>query len=429
MRTHHLARVGAPALLLGLVSVGCTPDARPTAASASAPKADRHAARRTAEARAAIKTGDAARAVAAAEQAVALRPRDAGGREMLGQAYLIAGRFTSAEASFADAVALDPTPRRASFDLAIARIALGKWELARASLAQLEGIMPDTDVGLALALAGDKEGAIVLLERAARAEGATAKARQNLALGYALSGQWAEAQTVAAQDLPGNQILVRIAEWSRFARPQTSWDQVASLLGVTAVEDPGQPVALALGEVPGATTALAAASVPAPDAATMIAQADAVAPVATGEAAPVAVAAAVPPRVAAPPIATVRSASRSAVRRVAVPAATPAAPRSGGQWVVQLGAYSQPAALETAWARVSSRLLAVRGYAPARSTFSVGGAGTLYRLTMSGFATRNDAQRLCAQIRVRSGACFVRAAFGERPLQWAARTNTFFAMR
>ena len=38
----------------------------------------------------------------------------------------------------------------------------------------------------------------------------------------------------------------RIAQWAVFAKPTGAADQVASLLGVTPTQDPGQPVAIAL---------------------------------------------------------------------------------------------------------------------------------------------------------------------------------------
>ena len=54
------------------------------------------------------------------------------------------------------------------------------------------------DKGLALALAGDADGGIALLQSAARAEGATSRTRQNLALAYAIAGKWREARAIAA---------------------------------------------------------------------------------------------------------------------------------------------------------------------------------------------------------------------------------------
>jgi Flp pilus assembly protein TadD/cell division septation protein DedD len=447
MKTSYLTRLGAPALLLGLVAVGCTPGGNKVASLSSvAPKADKQAARRAAEAESAITARNAVKAVAAAEEAVALAPRNAAYRAVLGQAYLIAGRFTSAEASFAEAVALDPTPGRASFNLALSQIALGKWDVARDGLAKLSGIMPDADIGLATALAGDREGALVILERAAREEGAGAKVRQNLALTYALSGRWNDAQTVATQDVPGNLILHRISEWSKFARPESSWDQVASLLGVTPVEDPGRPAALALTDV--ATTAVAAAEPVVQVAPEMGAQAMALAaeeaaePAMTAEPAPAAVeiasveSAEMPSEVVAPPLLAAAGRSddaplllaerkpvRTAVSRVAT------APQVGGKWVVQLGAFAQPQAVNAAWTHLSGRVAGMRGYAPARSTFMMAGSGTLHRLAVSGFATRLDAQRMCVRVKAHGGNCFVRPAAGEQPIHYAAPSGTLLAMR
>jgi Flp pilus assembly protein TadD/cell division septation protein DedD len=442
MKTSYVARLGAPALLLGLVAVGCTPGARKVSSLSSvAPKADKQAARCVADAEAAIKARDAIKAVAAAEEAVALAPRNAAYRSTLGQAYLIAGRFASAEASFADAVALDPAPGRAGFNLALTQIALGKWEAAREGLTRLSGIMPDADVGLATALAGDREGALVILERAAREEGAGAKVRQNLALTYALAGRWNDAQTVAAQDIPGDQILQRISEWSKFARPESSWDQIASLLGVTPAEDPGRPAALALADT-GPTAVATAEPVPAPAATEMGAQTLALAADETAAAAPapVEVASVAQPEsqaeaVAPPLLAAAAQADEAPLivadrkpTRIAAPR-TGVQPQVGGKWVVQLGAFSQPEAVHAAWNRLSGRVAGMRGYAPARSTFSLAGSGTLHRLAVSGFATRLDAQRMCARIKAHGGNCFVRASAGEQPIQWASRPGTLLAMR
>src|SRR5205085_7353538 len=82
---------------------------------------------------------------------------------------------------------------------------------------------------------------------AARVPNATAQTRQNLALAYALTGDWTKARTVAAQDVPADQLDARMQQWMQLAKPAHAFDQVASLTGVTpAAVDPGQPVRLAL---------------------------------------------------------------------------------------------------------------------------------------------------------------------------------------
>jgi hypothetical protein len=83
-------------------------------------------------------------------------------------------------------------------------------------------------------------------------------------LTYALSGDWTNARTIAAQDVPANQLDARLQQWMHLAKPGKASDQVASLVGVTpAGRDQGQPVRLALVKP---DTRLAAAA-PAPQAA------------------------------------------------------------------------------------------------------------------------------------------------------------------
>lgn len=424
MKKSFLIKLGSPALLLGFTAVGCT-QSHPAALSAIAPNGNKAAARLAGDAEAAIKARDGAKAVALAERAVALTPRDAGYRATLGQAYLAAGRFGSAEASFTEALALVPGQPRARFNLALAQIALGKRDVARATLAALDGAVPETDRGLAVALAGDRDGGIAILERAARAKDATAKTRQNLALSYALAGRWQEAHGIAEQDVPADQLPLRLSQWAKFAEPQSSWDQIASLLGVIPAADPGRPPALALADPAPTATAFADAA-PVPPAAINPPTADVPAAVPTPSVGPVDIAAAAPP--AAVPegsfVAPVRAPAPSLLAARAAPVHVAVFPRAAirahadGKWVVQIGAFSQPGAAQAAWMRLSRRN-GVRAYAPTASTFVFNKSATLTRLTLSGFAGRGDAQRVCGGIKARGGSCFVRAAAGEQPIQWA----------
>ena len=114
----------------------------------------------------------------------------------------------------------------------------------------------------ALALAGRPSEAIAVLEPAARQDGADATVRQNLALAHALAGDWDEARTIAAQDVPAGQLDARIQQWMHLAKPVHASDQVAQLVGVTpAAVDAGQPVQLALNK--GDTQLAQAAPAPA----------------------------------------------------------------------------------------------------------------------------------------------------------------------
>jgi cell division septation protein DedD len=97
---------------------------------------------------------------------------------------------------------------------------------------------------------------------------------------------------------------------------------------------------------------------------------------------------------------------------------TPAFRSSG--YVVQLGAFAKAGAIQTAWEQASRAMPRLTGFAPARAEFSFSGA-SLVRLSISGFATRGDAVKLCAQIRSKGSPCFVRATAGDSPLQWVKR--------
>ena len=74
---------------------------------------------------------------------------------------------------------------------------------------------------------------------------------------------------------------------------------------------------------------------------------------------------------------------------------------------------------ERAWNQASARY-DLTGRRPLTTTFSHEGR-TLHRVSVSGFASAADAQRLCGQIRGQGGFCFVRAAAGDASIRWAAR--------
>mgnify|MGYP006976405332 CR=1 FL=1 len=95
-----------------------------------------------------------------------------------------------------------------------------------------------------------RQTGVAALEQEVRGGKASPKARQNLALSYALAGKWLEARAMAALDLPSDLADKRIVEWAALARPSNGWEQVATILGVTRVADQGQPSALALVDRP-----------------------------------------------------------------------------------------------------------------------------------------------------------------------------------
>ena len=338
-------------------------------------------------------------AVKYAEQVVALSPSDPAHRALLAHAYLQAGRFASAAQAAADALALDSREPRAALDLALAQTALGDWTAARATLATYAEVLRPADRGLALALAGDPIGGAVLIGEEARGAAASATARQNLALALALGGRWAEARAVAAVDLTGDELERRMREWMAFARPTTSSQQVATLLGTEAVADPGQPMVLAL------VRPVAAAPVE-------VAQAPVPVEVEPADAAPVSSVRFAPRQEIVQSIA-----ARVAVAQDAAPRIQAAAP-ARGRYYVQLGAHEDAAVAKDAWQTARRRYRALAGLTPSGAEAQVG-EGRFYRLSVGGFA-RPEAVALCERLRAQGGRCFVRAEAGDRVADWAA---------
>jgi Flp pilus assembly protein TadD len=435
MNRTTLGRLAMLSLMLGVSTVACTTGTSHVASLADQqPKAKELAAHSAEKARGALAAHKGLAAVDAAEKAVALAPDDASYRMLLGQSYLAAGRFASAETSFRDSLTLAADQPKARFDMALAQIAQGRAGEAQATLRGLNGRIPDADLGLGLALSGDRQTAIDLLVAYVRSGKSDARGRQNLALAFALNGQWREARAMAMQDTPPDQINDRIGRWAELARPQSAGPmQVAAMLGVKPASDPGLPTALALAvPAPGEAPVALASADPAP--------APAPVPVVAADTASVTVPLDDAPKAAAMPVDAPASAVVLAAQSVEKPAAAmpallraPEHPfrravlsvqpkpvfRSSG-YVVQLGAFAKAGAIQTAWEQASKAMPRLGGYAPARAQFSFSGT-SLVRLSVSGLADREAAVALCEQVRAHKGQCFVRATAGDAPWQWVKR--------
>lgn len=370
-------------------------------------------------------------AVRSAEQAVEWAPHDARYRTLLGRTYLDAGRFASAAQAFTDALALDPTDGAAALNLALAQTALGDWVAARGTLFAHSARIAPADHGLALALAGDPAGGAAILSAVARGPDATATVRQNLALALALAGRWVEARKIAGIDLRPDAVDRRIVEWAAFVRPATAEAQVASLLGVSAVTDPGQPVALALirpmVQLADAAPA-AAALLPASQGEDDVAE-PAVQPVPETVLAP-AEPAAVAGITFAAPREIVQRLPGVYARPVATPASTTVASNASnassravgtGQYYVQLGAYSDATAARGAWRQLGRAVPRLSALTPHGMAASVGGS-RFYRLSVGGF-DRAAAVALCSTVRTSGNKCFVRGHAGDQVATWVADTS------
>jgi Flp pilus assembly protein TadD len=389
---------------------------------------------------AALNSNDVPLAINLAERAVEKTPDDAGFRALLGNSYFAAGRFHSAESAFKDSLTIYSNQPRVVLKLALVEIAQGRNDEAVTFLQAARSVIDPSDYGLALALAGRTDESIPILEAAAREQGADARVRQNLALAYALAGNWTEARTVAAQDVPGNQLDARIQQWMQLANPKKASDQVAALVGVTpAASDQGEPVRLALRK----TDTLLAEAAPAPQpvpAAQPIAQpapAPQFAEAAPAPAAPVSLPTPAPePVMAEAPVPTPVTAIAAAAREVSSavaslvmpdkPAAKPkprrvAAMHHGNSSVVmQIASYGAPQQVTAGWNHLTERFPALRTYLPVRARFD-SAKGTFWRLSVQGFASEREAMARCAELKSQGGKCFVRGAAGDAPMEIASR--------
>ena len=443
-KPNRLGAVLAAASLVAIVTACAGPGSSgPRSASIFGSKADTANIGLATKAQLALASNDIASALPLAERAVEHSPKDAGFRALLGNIYLAAGRFASAEAAYRDSLSLVATQPQIILKLALVQIAQGKGDEAKNLLAMAQSLLDPADIGLALALAGDPHSAIALLDPAARAIGADARTRQNLALAHAFAGNWDQARTIAAQDVAPDQLDGRIQQWMALAKPARTSDQVASFIGVQPIAaDPGQPQRLALVKADNVRQA-AATPVPVEPAPVMAYAAAPAAPevaptpvVAEVAAAPeplplppVTFAAVTAPAVAASAVSPIREA-RPALSPAAVRlsdtvaslrrAASPKARTGRSRAVVQLGAFSSRDRVAVAWNKAIGKYGSLKGYTPVSARFD-GASGAVYRLSVKGFDSDREAIDLCASLKRAGRACFVRAASGDSPVGFASR--------
>lgn len=419
------------------------------------PKQAAHAESKAVKALAKHKYDDA---ISWGEQAVLGDPHNADYRMILGQANLSAGHFASAETLFNDVLTLDPTHQRAGLNLALTQIALDHGTDARATLDAHRAQIAPADLGLAYALAGDATNGVRILEASAREEGATAKTRQNLALAYALAGRWDESRVAASQDLSPDMVEKRMSDWAQMAHPKAAWEQVATLLHVTPVNDPGLPYQLALRDVPNAPVREASAPAPvmpqpvatpaepAPRYETAAVTTMPVAPaIAEPEPKPMPIVAPQPEPHHAPHMAMAAKPVRTAAlitaeqgpakrfiaerARVKAPAVAHHAAHSmvhmathhsvkNGRFAVQIGAFASAALAKSAWQHDVKKVALLHEYDPAGSQFKLRHA-SFYRLSVTGFATHQEAATICSKLRATGSACFVRGVAGDQLAAWA----------
>jgi Flp pilus assembly protein TadD len=427
------------------------------------------------EANAALAQGKHSKAIDHAEAAVQADGRNASYRATLGAAYMEAGRFGSAATEFDNAIKLGDTSPRTALSLALALAADAKYAQAIAVLDDHGGTIAPSDLGLAYSLSGQPGQGINVLTNALRGGENTAKVRQNLAYSYALAGRWREARLMAAEDIPGDKVGDRMAEWAQYVQPGADRERVAALLSVPVnYTDPGEPVQLALANYP-TNEQLAAQDIPAPAAAPeALAQAEVPAavaahsgpiaqPVASGELPPVGdpidssvagtpvyeakgadapsnfqAAFQSPDEAAAtaptPEIDTARfiakpAVARSASRTAAVTSRNVLADNgsaAAGGHLVQLGSFSSEAGAKRAWSIYVKRYPQLASHDMVITRAMVRGKN-YWRVSAAGYDLASS-RAMCGHVKESSAdGCFAYAE--NHPLPGAIDDGTRFAMR
>lgn len=284
---------------------------------------------------------------------------------------LASGRFAEAAELNAALLAGNPENRQAQLGYALAQIGLGQVGQAvprLRALASAEGV-PDPDVGLALALAGQPQEGIAVLEQAALRPEASQRVRQNLALALALADSWPKSRMIVERDAGRAHATRQLTQWAVLAAlpPQ---DRLASFLGVVPVRT---PATLAHVAPPLLVTIAPAQSK-----------------------------------------VTVAQVEQVATASEAVPADAPApakaveqaVPLKGEGWVVQLAAVRHAENLEAGWNSLQARFPTLLS----RYTPQVTEGRGWNRLTVGDFGGREEAMAECQTLRRRGIDCFARRA-------------------
>ena len=139
---------------------------------------------------------------------------------LLGNAYFAGGRFASAEAAYKDSLSLYSEPAAGRPEAGAGRRSRqGKNDeaLSPCSKPAATCSIPPT-TAWRWRLPAVPADAIPVLEPAARAAGADARVRQNLALAYALPATGPR-RGRRRQDVPADQLDARIQQWMQLAKP------------------------------------------------------------------------------------------------------------------------------------------------------------------------------------------------------------------
>jgi len=475
MKSNTVIKLAVSAAIVAVPTTGCAGFmSKQSGISKTADAGYEKAAKWSAKAEKNLANSNPDKAVFYAEKAVEADFHNSAYRSTLARGYIAQGRFISAERTLQDVLDLGQSDPRTIISLALLRAAQGKSQPSISLLDANRNILPAGDYGLALAVAGDNKRAVETLENTIRVSN-TVQVRQNLALAYALNGQWREARIMASQDLTGSEVSDNIVEWAKIARPDAYKERVASLLGVSPSNDSGQPVRLALDSRSNANIDLAAnissddelpAIGPAPksivDTAVTAKEDDVKISSVKSSAIPssevnssngnpskISFAKEAAPLIKAPKgpskIASVKpkskfviekSTSKKPVAKKPVklalvdtkPRKTASRRLTGGAYLVQLGAFSSEQNAQRAWGELQTQHKVLAPFQSTSSTVNSNGR-KLYRLSAMGFGNKDAATSVCDDIKSKGGSCIVRKNTGGSPTRLANAKTSKIASR
>ena len=337
--------------------------------------------------------GDNEHAIEVLVDAVRNAPPSAKTRQNLALAYALAGRWPEAKMMGEQDLSPEALRERMTEWAQLARP--GAYEMRVASLL---GVSPREDMGMPVRLALNGGGATYAANSVDAAE------RVGLPVNHGNS-----LSAIGPAPMPGGA--------TNFASPEPDMKVTAKRMdpapmAVAPVASAPKPAMVAQ---PVAMAPVAMAPVAAPAPAKPTAKPAATAPqrltpiVEDRDAAPkkpAALAAKPAPKAAAKPAVVTPK------PKAEVAAAKPkAAPKSGGSYVVQLGAYSSPQAASNAWGAHTKRYPVLGGYGNASSTATVNGK-KVYRLAAMGFNDYGSANSVCKQVKAKGGDCIVKKVDG-----------------
>lgn len=452
MKRHTVMKLALSTALIGISTTGCANfSSKQAGISKSANAGEKKAAKWAASAEKYLASGKVSKSVIDAERAVEADFRNSAYRSTLARAYIAQGRFASAERTLQDVLDLGQSDPRTVISLALLRTSQGRTQSAISLLNSYRDILPAGDYGLALAVAGDTEQAVSNLVETVRSSN-TAQVRQNLAMAYALNGQWREARVMASQDLTGTQLNQNIAQWAQFARPDAYQQRVAAMLGVQPKQDIGQPARLALNSRSNPNIDLAAivgsdkeleaiGPAPTPSFETILSAKEdnvkvassAIEPTAIPASSPKAVStpviksAAGPVKVAAPkPEPRPKPSAKPAAKKPAKLALAKTAQRKTATrtiasqgYTVQLGAFSSTQNATKAWSKITAEHNILKPFQYSNTVMNSKGR-KLYRLSAVGFGNKQTAVSMCERIKDRGGSCIVRKNTNGSPTRLAS---------